>query len=81
MLLELPQETREVVDGLRKFVESVVEPEVTRLQPILDEPHLLYGPDGRFHPDVRRREGRSGERRRMPATTRCSHRSRSEAAA
>jgi acyl-CoA dehydrogenase len=52
MFLDLPQQTNEVLDGLRKFVESVAEPRITRLQPILDDPHQLYGADGRFHPDV-----------------------------
>jgi acyl-CoA dehydrogenase len=52
MFLDLPAETNEVVAGLDKFVDAVVEPRIEELQPILDDPHLLHGPDRLLHPEV-----------------------------
>jgi len=52
VFLDLPAETNEVVAGVDKFVDAVVEPRIENLQPILDDPHQLYGPDRRLHPDV-----------------------------
>ena len=52
MFLDLPPETDEVIDGVRRFVEAEVYPHMDRLQPILEDPHRLHGQDGRLHPDV-----------------------------
>src|SRR3546814_113316 len=51
-LLEPSQAAADWLAGLRRFVAGAVEPHRARLQPILDDPYVLHGPDGRLHPDV-----------------------------
>src|SRR3546814_13993814 len=51
-LLEPSQDAADVLAGLRRFVAGAVEPHRAPLQPILDAPYVLHGPDGRLHPDI-----------------------------
>jgi acyl-CoA dehydrogenase len=53
VFLDLPTDTLEIIAGLRRFVDTEVAPRMSSLQPILDDPYVLYGPDRVLHPEVR----------------------------
>jgi acyl-CoA dehydrogenase len=50
--LDLPEETVAVIEGLRSFVDAEVEPRFRKLENILIDPHLTFGADGLFTPEV-----------------------------
>jgi acyl-CoA dehydrogenase len=51
-LIDVPKETTELLDGLRRFVESQVLPREEKLGPTLTDPRRLYDDEGRYCPDV-----------------------------
>ncbi|HJN93842.1 MAG TPA: acyl-CoA dehydrogenase family protein [Dehalococcoidia bacterium] len=45
-------ETTLILDGIRAFLDAEVRTREEKLSDILDDPHRLYGADGRYHPEV-----------------------------
>jgi alkylation response protein AidB-like acyl-CoA dehydrogenase len=50
--LDLPEETQAVLEGLRSFIAAEVEPRFRKLENVLIDPQLTFGPDGRFSDEV-----------------------------
>jgi acyl-CoA dehydrogenase len=50
--LDLPEDTVAVVEGLRSFIAAEVDPRFRRLENVLIDPNLTFGPDGRYTPEV-----------------------------
>lgn len=50
--LDLPEETAAVLEGLRSFIAAEVQPRFAALENVLIDPHLTFGADGRYTPEV-----------------------------
>lgn len=50
--MDLPEETRDVIDGLRNFVAAEVRPRHDANAELFENPHELYDESGRFSPAV-----------------------------
>jgi alkylation response protein AidB-like acyl-CoA dehydrogenase len=50
--LDLPEETTEVIEGLRSFLHVEVDPRFAKLEDVLMDPMLTFGRDGRYVPEV-----------------------------
>jgi acyl-CoA dehydrogenase len=46
--LDLPEDTVAVIEGLRSFIEAEVDPRYRKLENVLVDPNLTFGPDGRY---------------------------------
>jgi acyl-CoA dehydrogenase len=50
--LDLPEETTEVLEGLRSFIQAEVQPRFKALEDVLIDPMLTFGSDGHYVPRV-----------------------------
>ncbi|MEE9278348.1 MAG: acyl-CoA dehydrogenase family protein [Dehalococcoidia bacterium] len=49
---EVPEETRMILDGVRKFIRAEVEPSEDRLADVLDDPRKTFDESGRYVPEI-----------------------------